>query len=180
MSKTLCPRLIALGTTMVALTAIPAIRAQAATDALNIDAEVVASPLAVNATQDLNFGAFTNGGAGGTVTVNTAGVGNYVGVTQVMGGPPTSAGQVTLGGNTGQPIVFSVTSPTVVVAHTATPTITMAVNAFNVRTNAGGQTETFALTQPTESIPIGATLTVPAGRPPGAYTGTFTVQAVYD
>lgn len=171
-------RLIALGTAMVALSTLPTRALLAATDALGVAAEILASPLALVATQNLNFGAFTNNGAGGNVTINTTGGGSYVGVTQV-GGVVPSQGGVQMIGNSGVNIVFSVTDPTVTVVNTAAASQTMVVDQFNVNTNAGGSTEILNMAGTTAIVPIGARLTVPAGRLPGSYTGTFTVQAVY-
>lgn len=172
-------KLMTLGTAMVALTSLPAMHAFAVTDSLNIEANIVASPLALNATQSLNFGAFTNDGAGGTVNVDTAGTGNYVGVTQIISGPATTAGRAVMAGNAGVPIdirVLGAPNP-VIVTHT-TAAVTMEVTNFNI--NGLGRTGMITMAGTNMQVPIGAQLTVPAGRPPGSYTGTFTLEAIYD
>lgn len=166
-------KIIALGTAMVALSCLPA---QAATDNLNIEANIVASPLALTATQNLNFGAFTNGGAGGTVTVNTAGVGNYVGITQVLG-PATQEGRVLMTGNSGVDIDVVVLGGGAIPVTHSTNAQTMQVSNFDI--NGLGRTVTVNMAGTNTSLPVGAELTVPAGRLPGNYTGTFTVEAIY-
>ena len=55
-------------------------------------------------------------------------------------------------------------------------THTLTYNNFNLITNAGGATQTRKKRNIT--VPIGATLNVPASQPGGTYTGTFTLNAV--
>ena len=173
-------KLLTLGTAMVALTSMPAINVFAATEALNVEADIVNSALAVTGTQNLHFGAFTNDGAGGTVDVNTLGAGNYVGVTQILAGPAPAEGRVVMTGAAGVPIDIRVlggpTTP-ILVTHT-TAAVTMEVSNFDI--NGLGRTALLTMAGTTMAVPIGAELTVPAGRPPGNYTGTFTVETLYD
>jgi hypothetical protein len=169
-------KILALGTAMVALT-LPVSYVQAATDALGVEANILASPLAVDATQNLNFGAFTNNGAGGTVEVDTAGSGTYTGVTQILG-PVETEGRVVMTGNAAQPIDIRVVEPgPIIVSHSTAAGVTMEVTNFDI--NGLGKTGTITMTGTTMAVPIGAELTVPAAKPPGAYTGTFTVETLY-
>lgn len=170
-------KIAALGTAMVALSAIPATHLDAApiTATVDIQAIVVTSAILVAQTQSLNFGTFTTGGAGGTVAVNTAGVATYTGVVSTPSTVPTEA-VVMVKGKNHPAITVSVTNPTVNVSN---GTDTMVVNQFNVITNAGGPVNTRPMTAPSVFVPIGATLTVGPGQGTGTYAGTFTVQVQY-
>lgn len=161
---------------MVALSALPCSVAQAATDGLNIGAKILASALALTGTQNLNFGAFTNSGGGGSVTIPLAGAGTYLGVMQIAG-PAETPGKVLISGNSGASIEVKVLSASIPVTH-STNGQTMVVGTFDI--NGQGQTATITMAGTTTSLPIGAKLTVPAAKPAGTYTGTFTVEAVYN
>ena len=171
---------IAIGTAMVALSAAPSEYAYAAGTTsinVNIQAIVVTSAIAASQNQSLNFGAFTTGGAGGTVDITPAGVATYTGVVNTPTPVPTEAIVQVKGKSWGLGIDMSVTNPSVAVSN---GTSTMKVNQFNISTNAAGPIVTgIAMTAPSVAVPIGATLTVGAAQPTGTYAGTFTVQVGY-
>ena len=168
-------KLAGLGAAIVALSIPAALPASAATGGLDIDAQILASPLAISGTQNMNFGAFTGSALGGTVLITPAGGSVYTGVTQVPQITPTQA-LASVYGNSGVNIIVSITNPVVTVTN---GTATMQVSQFNIATAAGGATETLNMTSTIMQIPVGATLNVGATQPVGAYTGTFTVNAIY-
>ena len=180
MKKNKNKKKIAIGTAMVALSAVPvgyAVAAGTTSVNVNIQAIVVTSAIAASQNQSLNFGAFTTGGAGGTVAITPAGAATYAGVVNSPTPAPTEAIVQVKGKSWGLGIDMSVTNPSVAVSN---GTATMKVNQFNISTIAAGPIVTgIAMTAPSVAVPIGATLTVGAAQPTGTYAGTFTVQVGY-
>ncbi len=131
----------------------------------------------VSGTQDLHFGTMTESGAGGTMTVNTAGARVAGGaVTGINGGVPSTNGVLSVAGSTGVAIDLTMTAATFTVTGAGAP---MNVNNFNLVTNAGGAHQTVTLaTNPTE-YPLGARLNIGAGQVAGTYVGFYTVNANY-
>lgn len=168
---------LVLGSALVALSVLPAQYLEAATINLDIRAEILSEALNITPNQSLNFDAFLSAGTGGTVRIDTAGTPTYTGVNSLASSAPTQA-IIGLYGNNGAAVVLTVTDPTVTVNHTSLAD-SMVVNQFNIETNTGGVNQTVNMTANTITVPIGATLTVPAGRAAGNYTGSFNVQAVY-
>lgn len=159
---------------MVALSAAPHQDAHAVTDVLNVEAIIVPTGQAILATQNLNFGSITEVG-GGTVTVNTAGA-----ITD-------SPGAVSIGGTIEQGVIQTYGNPGDTVNFTIPATAilnnganTMIVDQFNLRTVAGGLTETIVMTGTNTAIPVGGRLNVGAGQTTGTYTGTVTVTATFN
>lgn len=132
----------------------------------------------VSATVDINFGSVTETGAGGTVTVDTAGARTVGGsVTAITGAGLESNGVISISGSTGLPIDLSITPATFTVSDGAN---TMSVNAFDLDTGAGvTDAITVTLTANPSTFPIGATLNVGAGQAAGTYSGTYVVNATY-
>lgn len=168
--------LVALGSVLVTLSAMPAKYVQAETANLNIEAVLLASPIGISVTQNLHFGGIMDGGPGGTVLIRPDGTSQYTGVTKINA--IETPGQFKIFGNVGPNITFSVTDPSVAVSNGLGDT--MEVTNFNLLTNAGGTIfQTHVLGAPTLTVPVGATLTVDPGQAVGTYQGSVTVQAVY-
>lgn len=145
----------------------------AATASGTASAEIV-SAIAISSTATLNFGQIAPSGTAGTVSVSTAGV-------------RSSAGGVTLGNQvTVAAATFAVTGApnnlyTVVLPADGTITLTsggspaMAVDGFvsdpaSPGTLNGGGSDT---------LRVGATLSVGVNQPNGNYSGTFNVTVAY-
>lgn len=134
--------------------------------------------IVVSGTVDLNFGTVTESGAGGTVTINTAGARTVGGaVTAITGGGLESQGMISVSGSTGLAIDLSITAAPFAITDGGANN--MNVGTFNLVTNGGGSDETVTLTSNPTSYPYGATLTVGAGQAAGTYNGTFTINAAY-
>lgn len=161
--KALTPKLLA---TIVPLSFLPA-------------SVLAATFLTVSTTTGIVFGSLDDGATGGGFRVRPDGSSSPTGGSTVtaVGGVPPQAGQVSLIGPTGIPIAVSIATATVNVNGTAGGT--MSVNDFQLNVNTGGVVETFTLTAPTITFPVGATLNVSAGQTAGVYTGTFTLNASY-
>ena len=165
-----------LTTAVVTLSAIVVAHEAGAADVnLNINAVIVPSPLAANAIQDLDFGAFFPGGAPSTIDIDTAGVPTY-GVGIAPEAPPVSEGIIHLVGSTGSVVNLSLTNNTATITNGTT---NMVVSQFQINTDAGGTTEAVTLPGSTLDVPIGGTLNVGAGQAFGTYNGTITVNASY-
>lgn len=168
-----------MGTTaLISLTALPAQDVHAATGTGAMSA-VILAPIVISGTQVLHFGSMTDTGGGGTMLIDTTGARTPGGnTTDVAGLGLESQGILQIQAAAGLPIDISMTAATFTVddAGAGAP---MNVNAFQLNTNAGGATITYTLAAATETIPMGATLTVGAAQVPGTYTGTYTVNANY-
>ena len=166
-----------MGTTaLISLTALPVQDANAATGTGAMSA-IILAPIVVSGVQVLHFGSMTETGAGGTMLIDTTGARTPGGaVTDVVGAGAEQAGVLSIAAATGLAIDISMTAATFSVTGPGAP---MNVNAFNLGTNAAGPTITYTLAVGTETIPMGATLTVGAAQTPGTYTGTYTVNANY-
>jgi hypothetical protein len=139
---------------------------------------MAALPISVSASVALNFGTLTDGGAGGTVVVNTAGVRTTTGsVSAISGGGLVAQGVFNVSGSTGVAMDVSVTAPTVNVSNGGGAT--MSVNVFNLVTNAGGANNTITLIAGTNTFPLGATLNVGGGQAAGTYVGNYTLNVIY-
>ncbi len=136
-------------------------------------------PIAVSTSTNIAFGTLDPGVSGGQFRVRPDGSSAPLGGSTVtsLGPLAVQPGQISLAGSTGVAIDLSIATATVVLNGNAGGA--MNVNDFNIRTNAGGLAETITLTSTTDTFPVGATLTVSAGQTPGAYTGTFTLNASY-
>ncbi len=122
----------------------------------------------------LSFGAFS-AGIGGTVTVSPLGARSKTGavVLATQGGTPMAA-QFLITGTPGA--TYTITLPSDGTVLLSSGASTMALNGFtstpsgaNVPLGGGG----------TQTITVGATLTVSAYQAPGNYTGAFSVTVNY-
>ena len=129
--------------------------------------------IVVSASQDLNFGTITAGTAGGTVVINTLGARSVTGtVTAVTGAGLEGQGTFNVSGSTG--LAMDATSFTI-----SNGTDSMAVDNFNLLTNAGGTAGTITLVATSSTFPLGGTLNVGVGQANGTYTGTYTINVSY-
>lgn len=165
------------GSALISLSAAGAQQAHAATGTGAMTA-IILTPIAVTAPTDLHFGSITVTAAAGTVVIDTAG-GRTVtgGVSEVVGTGSESEAVISVSAGTGINIVLSMAAASFTVTNGLLDT--MAVDTFNIRTAAGGATQTVTLTASPGTFPIGGTLNVGAGQATGTYTGNFTVNANY-
>lgn len=129
----------------------------------------------ISAVGVLNFGGILSGTATGTVTVDETGLRTYAGgVTPVLS-TSTSAAQIS--GSTG---VLDCTGVKVAITLPASITLTgpgspMTVDTFTTSLPKSGKWDYL-----TTNLFIGGTLTVGASQVPGQYTGTFSVDMVFE
>ena len=125
-------------------------------------------------TGSLAFGAFAAGG-GGTISVSAFGARSKTGsiVLATQGGVPMAA-QFLITGTPGA--TYTITLPADGTVQLSSGASSMALNNFvsspsgaNIPLGGGG----------TQTIAVGATLTVSAAQPPGNYSGSFSVTVNY-
>jgi hypothetical protein len=139
---------------------------------------MAALTILVSVSVELNFGTLTDGGAGGTAVVDTAGARTTTGsATAITGAGIESQGIFNVSGSTGLAMDVSLTSPTITVTNGGGGS--MAVNAFNLVTNAAGSNNTITLVAGSNTFPLGATLAVGAGQAAGTYIGNYTLNVNY-
>lgn len=132
--------------------------------------------IVISGTVDLNFGSVTESGAGGTVTIDTAGTRTVGGaVTAIAGAGLESAGMLSVSGSTGLAIDLSITAAPFAITDGGGNS--MNVGSFDI--NGSGSAATITLTANPTSYPFGAQLTVGAGQAAGTYNGAFTINANY-
>lgn len=169
--------------TRIALAAIVAMASLAASSAHAAQATATASgtvvaPIAVSVNTNLAFGSFA-AGTGGTITVSTSGARTNSGVVLMTGGASSAARfDITGAANT----TYSIT-------HGGTAVLTnggdtMAMSKFSDLTAANstsGNVSAGTLDGAgTQSLYVGATLTVDASQAAGTYTGTVIATVEYN
>lgn len=131
-----------------------------------------AAGLTIVATQDLAFGKFA-AAAGGSVTVSPAGARSKSGGVVLVSSGPGNAALFSVTGDPGATYAVSLPSAS---ALTRVGGATMTVNTFTSSPattgvlGAGGS----------QTLAVGATLSVGSSQPVGAYTGTFDVTVNYN
>ncbi|MCX6335485.1 MAG: DUF4402 domain-containing protein [Bacteroidia bacterium] len=140
-----------------------------ATTSGNAAARIIA-PITLTVGTTLDFGTIYN--TGGTVIISTAGVRS--GTAAVKATPVPTAGTFTVAGE--PTLTYAITLPADGVVTIASGVNTMPINSFvsnpaTTSTIPGGGSETLS---------IGATLTVAAGQASGNYTGTYSVTVQYN
>lgn len=146
--------------------------AHAATDTASASAEVI-TPISITNTGDLAFGRFS-ANSGGGVVIATDGSRSTTGSVALYTGSTVSAASFDVAGLDGAS--YAITLPadgTITLSDGASAT--MAVDAF-----ASNPSGTGVLTGGSQSIAVGATLTVASGQTPGVYTGSFDVTVEYN
>jgi len=124
-------------------------------------------------TMGLAFGSFA-AGTGGTVTISPAGARSRTGgvllVTSTFNAASFNVTRVT--GSPNQ--TYTITLPA-----NGTVTITSGANTMPVNNFVSNPSGSGRLMGGIQVLTVGATLTVAAGKPPGNYSGTFSVTAVF-
>jgi hypothetical protein len=150
-------KFFAIATVMVAFSA--------ATYAQNADANAVAtiiSPMTITWVADLDFGNIVGTAAGGTVTVATDGTRGGTPALIVNNLVAAAPAQFTVGGSVGSDFSITITGATLTDAAGANP---MTVGTFVSDPDGTGTIAAASFT-----LSVGATLTVPASQPAGAYS----------
>lgn len=148
----------------------PSALAGAALAALNAFA---AASLTLSNPQQLAFGKFA-AGSGGTVTIHPNGSRSRGGSVVLL---PSAGGSVAQFSITGEPgSTYAVTLPANGTVVLASGQSTMAVNGFSSFPQATGQ---FGLGG-SQTLSVGATLSVGPNQAPGSYSGSFNVSIDYN
>ncbi|WP_224958821.1 DUF4402 domain-containing protein [Geomonas subterranea] len=146
---------------------------QAATAQANTTATVVL-PVTITKTVDLNFGRFMSGASGGTVVVSTGGAQSVTGgvTTTAALGSTAAAAAFTISGEPTS--TYAVTFPAQ--TNLTGPGAPMTIGTFT--TASSGTLNTFGAAS--ETLSVGATLTVGASQASGTYSGTMDVAVNYN
>jgi hypothetical protein len=166
-------------TSLVALGVLGGSSTFAASDITNVTATVI-EPIAIAKTADLTFGDFAPG-AGGAVTVDTAG-------TRTTSGPilstvvPGSAAKFDVSGDADATYSISFAgSDAVLTDSVSTETMALSTHsAFAADTTVSGNVSSGTLTAGAQSIYLGGVLTVAAIQAAGSYTGNVSVTVEYN
>jgi hypothetical protein len=135
-----------------------------ATDQAATDATVIA-PITISKTVDMNFGSLVSTLEGGAIVLPTTGV--RTGVAAILAGPdgsPTAA-SFTVGGEADYTYGITLPAAPFDVSNSDTTPATMAVGTFVSSPDATG-----TLTAGTETLKVGATITLLATQASGVYT----------
>ena len=168
---------LVLGAALISLTCFPHSEAKAFTGSASASA-VILTAVTVTGTAALHFGSITHTAAGTIAvdTANTRGAGTG-GVTGITGAGLEQSGSVLVTGASGVAIDLTITAAATVTDGGGN---NMSLNAFNLRTNAGGTQEVVTLPAAgTLAVPFGATLNVAGTEPANTYTGNFNIVANY-
>jgi len=135
-------------------------------------------PVVVTVTQNLGFGAFTQGAAGGSVTVSSGSLRSSTGDVILLGlGFPFSAAVYQLVANQGT-VISLLNGPDVLLPGSGGGSMTLHIGSSNPLSPFVMTTIPPAFTL----LSIGGTLTVsnPASNPPGNYSGTFNITFIQE
>ncbi|WP_395327933.1 DUF4402 domain-containing protein [Novosphingobium sp. BL-8H] len=116
----------------------------------------------------LAFGSFT-AGTGGTVAVNSAGVGSKTGGVVLVAGSTNTADAFTVGGDASRAFTIATTGSTV----------TSGSNSMSFTTAASSTTGSLS-SSGAASFTVGGTLTVAANQAAGSYTGSYDATVTYN
>jgi len=150
---------------------------QSATATASATATII-QPIAITKTAELVFGNLAVGATGGTVAISTADAVTISAgstITQPAGnaGSPAAA-SFNVTGESG--FTYAITLPADgTVTLTDASSNTMAVNGFTSNPGATG-----TLTAGSQTLKVGATLTVGNAQAPGSYSGSFSVTVAYN
>lgn len=166
-----------MGTALVSLSSF---QAEAASGTGTMSA-IILTPIVISNQANLHFGSLTvDAVVPGTAVITAGGVRSQTGGVGLVTGLLEQAGvlRITAATNVTMDVALQAGPFTVDDAGLGAP---MTVNAFNLKTDAGG-TATTAIIPTTATfvdIPVGATLNVAAAQVEGTYTGTYTVDVNY-
>lgn len=155
----------------IAILSLSAQAAFAASDTGNASATVV-GPLAIAESQALSFGNFA-AGTGGTVVIATDGSRTATGDVNLSSADAGQQGTFDVTGTSGY--TYAITLP----AGAATLDDGSG-NTMSVDTWVSNPSGTGTLTGGSETVNVGATITVGSGQTAGTYTGTYTVSVEYN
>ena len=127
----------------------------------------VVTPIAVAATTPLQFGSFASSGVAGTINQVGAVTG---GVVAVNGGVARTAGVFTVSGEASASYTFTLP---------ANVTLSNGSNNMTATLSYSSGTGARTLTAGSDTITVNGVLTVATNQVAGAYTGTYSVTAVY-
>lgn len=131
----------------------------------------------VSGTLDLNFGTFTGGAAGGTVTIPVTGARTSTGsVVLVSGAGLEAPGSISISASTGVSVVVSMDAASYSIDDSGAGA-PMSVDNFDI--DGGGQTVTVSMTANPITLPLGGRLNVGAAQAEGIYSGFYVVNANY-
>ena len=163
---------------LASLASLPALAAQATATASG----TVVAPIAISAAANLAFGSFAPG-TGGTITVSTSGARTAAGVV-ALGAGSAAAARFDITGSASTTYAISHSGSAVLTNTTGVGGETMALSKFSDLTagNAtSGNVSSGTLDGAgTQSLYVGATLTVGAAQVPGVYTGTVIATVEYN
>ncbi|MFN3828216.1 MAG: DUF4402 domain-containing protein [Micavibrio sp.] len=171
--------LLATGAALVALGTFGAShQAKAVTGDGDVDATII-QPIDVNCTVNMDFGDIIPAvGSASTVVLTTAGVATPAGGATHLGGE--AAGECTVSGDA-RAATFDISAFTTVDDVGAGTPMTMQDFTFDYNASAGAAPLGGATLVPAgATLLVGATLNVGDNQLPGAYTGSFTVEVIYD
>lgn len=163
---------LALVGSLAACLMLPLGAAHAASTTADASATVV-EPIAITKSADLAFGKFS-AGTGGTVVVDTDGNRTVTSGVVLLTGTPGAAATFDVSGDNGA--TYAITLPT----GPATLTGGSGSDEMSVDTWVSAPDATGTLTSGTETVKVGATLTVGSAQAPGVYNGSFSVAVEYN
>lgn len=171
---------VVLGSAALAAAGSLAMPARAATDAVPIEA-IILAPVQITQTRVLNFGSLTEAGAGGNATINNLGVLTPgAGITSIGG--TIQAGGFTLKATAG--LKVTVTSPLkVTIKETVGNVAKMTVDKFTANGKAGTLNATPLVHTMVGAVDanqrLGGRLNIAAAQLAGTYQGTVVLTANY-
>lgn len=165
-------RRLALASMFVGLA--PAYNALAADAVSNVEATVVA-PIAISSTAALSFGKFS-AGSGGTVALSPAGVRNSPGGVVLLTGSPGNAATFKVTGDSNAAYAITLPAGGVVLTHESDSAKTMSVGAWISEPSGTGRIPGAG----SQTVTVGAALTVGEAQAPGRYSGSFNVSVEYN
>lgn len=135
-----------------------------------------ATPIAISSTQALAYGSFA-AGSGGTVTISAAGVRSAGGGVILV---PSGSGSAALFSVTGDPsVTYSITLPANGVVSLTSGANTLAVDNFTSNPSTTTASTGLLSAGGSQTLAVGATLTVGSNQPSGSYSGSFSVTVNY-
>ncbi|MEJ2107045.1 MAG: DUF4402 domain-containing protein [Acidiferrobacteraceae bacterium] len=141
------------------------------------------SAITISKTTDLDFGVMSDGGAGGSMTVNGDNTTTAGGATTSTGGTPAAAEFAVGGANNAAYLVDTTASSANLTSGANTMAITYTAYSFNddntyATAYAAGTPPSLSGTG-ADTLRVGGTVTVGAGQATGTYTGTVSVTVTY-
>lgn len=136
-----------------------------------------AAAIAIVNTQALAFGKFV-AGSGGSVTVSPGGVRSASGGVVLVPSGPGAAAQFSV---TGDPsVIYSITLPANGVVSLTSGGNSMALNNFTSTPSASTPSTGLLSAGGSQTLSVGATLSVGSNQASGSYSGTFDVTVNYN